>query len=77
MKITVKMHCRWRAVNNESEALGSFASKTWQKATALTCMKKIMKRHGRVKAITTNQLRFNRAAALKDIDNTSKQEVGL
>ncbi|MBJ7484079.1 MAG: IS6 family transposase [Brevundimonas sp.] len=38
-------------------------------------MKKIMKRHGRVKSITTDGLRSYKAA-MKEIGNTSKHEIG-
>ena len=55
--------------------LESFASKTRDKAAALTFMKKTMKRHGRVKAITTDGLRSYKAA-MKEIGNAGKQEIG-
>ncbi|MFN7388657.1 DDE-type integrase/transposase/recombinase, partial [Brevundimonas sp.] len=53
----------------------SFASKTRDKAAALTFMKNLMKRHGRARAITTDRLRSYKAA-MKDIGNTAKQEIG-
>lgn len=52
-----------------------FASKTRDKAAALTFMKKIMKRHGRAKAITTDGFRCYKAA-MKDLGNTAKQDFG-
>ncbi|PZO02372.1 MAG: IS6 family transposase [Alphaproteobacteria bacterium] len=74
-KINGEMYCLWRAVDEEGEVLDSFASKTPDKAAALTFMKKIMKRHGRVKAITTDGLRSCKAA-MNELCNTAKQEVG-
>ncbi len=54
VKINSQMHFLWRAVDHEGEVLESFASKTRDKAVALTFMKKLMKRHGRARAITTD-----------------------
>ena len=62
-------------VRINGEALESFASKTRDKATALTFMKKIMKRHGRAKAITTDGLRSYKDA-MKELGNTAKQVLG-
>ena len=64
-----------RAVDHEGEVLESFASKTRDKAAALTFMKKLMKRRGRAKAITTDGLRSYKAA-MKDLGNTAGQEIG-
>jgi transposase-like protein len=57
VKINGEMHYLWRAVDHEGQVLESFASKTRDKAAALTFMKKLMKRHGRARAITTDGLR--------------------
>ena len=51
----------WRAVDQKGEVLESFASKTRDKPAALKFMKKLMKRHGRAQAVTTDGLRFYRA----------------
>jgi putative transposase len=75
VKINGEMHYLWRAVDQESEVLESFASKTRDKAAALTFMEKLMKRHGRARAITTDGLRSYKAA-MKDLGNAAKQEVG-
>jgi putative transposase len=75
VKINGEMHYLWRAVDHESEVLESFASKTRDKAAALTFMEKLMKRHGRARAITTDGLRSYKAA-MKDLGNAAKQEVG-
>ena len=75
VKINGEMHYLWRAVDQEGEVLESFATKTRDKAAALTFMKKLMKRHGRAKTVTTDGLRSYRAA-MKEIGNADKQEVG-
>jgi putative transposase len=75
VKINGEMHYLWRAVDHEGEVLESFATKTRDKAAALTFMKKLMKRHGRAKGVTTDGLRSYKAA-MKDIGNPDKQEVG-
>ena len=75
VKINGEMHYLWRAVDHEGEVLESFATKTRDKAAALTFMKKLMKRHGRATAVTTDGLRSYKAA-MRDIGNADKQEVG-
>ena len=75
VKINGEMHYLWRAVDQEGEVLESFASKTRDKPAALKFMKKLMKRHGRAKVITTDGLRSYKAA-MKDLGNADKQEVG-
>ena len=75
MKIHGEMHyLRW-AVDHEGEVLESFAGKTRDKPAALMFMKKLMRWHGRAKAITTDGLRSYKAA-MKELGNTEKQEVG-
>lgn len=75
VKINGEMHYLWRAVDHEGEVLESFASKTRDKPAALKFMKKLMKRHGRARVITTDGLRSYRAA-MKDLGNADKQEIG-
>ncbi len=75
VKINGEMHYLWRAVDHEGEVLESFASKTRDEPAALKFMKKLMKRHGRAKAITTDGLRSCKAA-MKELGNAEKQEVG-
>ncbi|MGV9009930.1 IS6 family transposase [Brevundimonas sp.] len=75
VKINGEMHYLWRAVDREGEVLESFASKTRDKPAALKFMKKLMKRHGRAKVITTDGLRSYKAA-MKDLGNAGKQEIG-
>ena len=75
VKINGEMHYLWRAVDHEGEVLESYVTKTRDKAAALTFIKKAMKRHGKPRAITTDGLRSYRAA-LKEIGNADRQEVG-
>jgi putative transposase len=75
VKISGETHYLWRAVDHEGEVLESFATKGRDKATALKFMKKLMKRHGSAKVVTTDGLRSYRAA-MKVIGNAEKQEIG-
>ena len=75
MKINGEMHYLWLAVDHEGEVLESFATKDRDEAAALKFMKKLMKRHGPAKKITTDGLRSYRAA-MRELGNTHKQEVG-
>jgi putative transposase len=75
VKINGEMHYLWRAVDHEGEVLESFATKERDKHAAFTFMRKLMRRHGSAKTITTDGLRSYKAA-MKDIGNADKQEVG-
>ena len=75
VKINGEMHYLWRAVDQESEVLESYVTKTRDKAAALRFMKRALKRHGSPEAITTDGLRSYRAA-LNDLGCGQKQEVG-
>jgi putative transposase len=75
VKIGDEMHYLWRAVDHEGDVLESFATKDRDKAAALKFMKKLMKRHGSAKTITTDGLRSYKAA-MKELGNAHKQEVG-
>ena len=70
-----QMHYLWRAVDHEGEVLESYATKTRDKAAALTFLKKMMKRHDRPKVIVTDRLR-SYGAAMKQIGNPQAQETG-
>ena len=69
------MHYLWRAVDHEGEVLESFASKTRDKAAALTSSRRPWKRHGKPVVTVTDGLRSYRAA-MKEIGNAVDQEVG-
>ena len=62
VKINGEMYYLWRAVDHEGEVLESFVTKARDKAAALKFIKKLMKRHGQVRAIVTDGLRSYRAA---------------
>ena len=75
----VKLTARWsisgaRSIH-EGEVLESYITKTRDKASALTFMKKTLKRHGQVHTITTDGLRSYRAA-MTDLGCEEKQEIG-
>ncbi len=75
VKINGQMHYLWRAVDHEGEVLESFATKERDKKAALSFMKKLMKRHGSAKVITTDGLR-SYGAAMREIGIADRQEVG-
>ena len=75
VKISGQTHYLWRAVDHEGEVLESFATKERDKKAALNFMKKLMKRHGCAKTITTDGLR-SYSAAMKELGIADRQEVG-
>jgi transposase-like protein len=54
VKLNGEMVYLWRAVDQEGKVLERFVTRTRDKGTALTFMKKALKRHGRPEAITTD-----------------------
>ena len=75
VKINGEMHYLWRAVDHEGEVLESYVTKTRDKASALTFIRKAMKRHGRPQAVVTDRLP-SYGAAMKEIGNAERQETG-
>ena len=75
VKLNGEMVYLWRAVDLEGVILESYITKTRDKGAALRFMKKTLKRHGQVAAITTDGLRSYKAA-MTDLGNADKQEVG-
>ena len=75
VKLNGEMVYLWRAVDHEGEILASCITRTRDKNAALTFMKKALKRHGSREKITTDGLASYKAA-MKDLGNTDKQEVG-
>ena len=75
MKINGVQHDLWRAVDHEGEVLESFVTKKRDKAAALKFLKKAMKRYGNPQVIITDRCPSYRAA-MKDIGNQDRQEVG-
>ena len=55
--------------------LGSYITRTRDKAAGLAFMKKALERHGKVDAITTDGLRSYRAA-MNELGCCDKQEIG-
>ena len=64
-----------RAVDHGGEVLESYVTITRDKAAALRFIKKALKRHGSLVAITTDGLRSYRAA-MTELGNIQKQEIG-
>jgi putative transposase len=75
VKLNGEMVYLWRAVDHEGEILESYITKSRDTDAALRFMKKTLKRHGSPAAITTDGLRSYRAA-MKDLGNEAKQEIG-
>ena len=71
VKINGELHYLWRAVDHESEILERFVTKTRDKAAALAFTKKALKRHGSPEVITTDGLKFYRAA-MTELGNANK-----
>ena len=75
VKINGEKHYLWRAVNHKGEVLEAFATRTRDKVAALKFLKKMMKRHGKPRAIVTDKLR-SYGAAMKEIGNVDVRETG-
>ena len=75
VKINGGKHYLWRGVDHEGEVLEAFATRTRDKAAALKFLKKMMKRHGKRRAIVTDRLR-SYGAAMKEIGNAGVHETG-
>ena len=58
----------WRAVDHEGDVLEAFATKTRDEGAALKFLKKMMKRHGKPRAVVTDRLR-SYGAAMNEIGN--------
>src|SRR5579875_463202 len=75
VRVQGEMKYLWRAVDHEGEVLESFVTTERGKAAAFKFMKKLMKRHGCAKTVTTDGLRSYKAA-MKDLGVADSQEVG-
>ena len=75
VRVQGEMQYLWRAVDHEGEVLESFVSKERDKAAALKFMKKLMKRHGCAKAITTDGLRSYKAA-MTELGVSDRRQIG-
>jgi putative transposase len=75
VKVNGEMVYLWRAVDHEGEVLESYVTRTRDKAAALKFMRKMLKRHGKIEAITTDGL-LSYKAAMDALGNAQKQEIG-
>ena len=75
VKINGVQHYLWRAVDHEGEVLESYVTKKRNKDAALKFLRKAMKRYGNPQAIVTDRCP-SYGAAMKDIGNEDRQEVG-
>lgn len=75
VKLNGEIVCLWRAADHEGEILESYLAKARDKKAALTIMKVALKRHGSPETMATDGLRSYRAA-MKDLGDENKQEVG-
>ncbi|MEM9287257.1 MAG: IS6 family transposase [Pseudomonadota bacterium] len=75
VKINGETHYLWRAVDHEGEVLEVYATKKRNKSTALTFLKKAMKRYGNPRTIVTDKLK-SYGAAMREIGNKQRQETG-
>jgi putative transposase len=75
VKVNGEMRYLWRAVDHEGEVLESYVTKERDRAAALRFIRKAMKRHGQVEAITTDGLRSYKAA-MTELGCAQKQRVG-
>jgi putative transposase len=75
VKINGETHYFWRAVDHEGEVLEIFVTKRRDRKSALTFLKRAMKRYGQPKVIMTDRLRSYRAA-MNVIGNAADQECG-
>ena len=75
MKIRGQTHYLRRAVDHDGEVLESFVAKTRDKASALTFMRKAMKRYGNPEIAVTDRCPSYRAA-MRMIGNEARQETG-
>jgi putative transposase len=72
VRINGVQHYLWRAVDHEGEVLEAFVSKARDRKAALTFLRKLMKRHGRVDELATDKLR-SYGAALKELGASGLQ----
>lgn len=73
VKINGVQHYLWRPFNHEGKVLESYVTKTRNKQTALTFLKKAMKRYSNPQVTAIDRVR-SYGAAMKDIGNVDRQE---
>jgi putative transposase len=75
VKINSARHYLWWAVDQDSEILESFVTKTRDKKAALKFIRKTLKRYGRPQNLVTEKLRSYRAA-MREIGAADLQVTG-
>lgn len=75
VKLNGEMVYLWRAVDHEGEILESYVTKKRDKSSALTFMKKALKRHGQAETIVTDGLK-SYTAAMRELGNLDRREMG-
>ena len=75
VKVNGKLCYLWRAVDHEGEVLDRVVTAKRDKAAAVKFLKRIMKKYGRPRKITTDGLRAY-SAAMREVGNGDRQEVG-
>ncbi len=75
VQINGETHYLWRAVDHEGEVLEVYATKRRDRRTALSFLKRAMKRYGRPSEVVTDRLRSYRAA-MKILGNVERQVCG-
>ena len=75
VKINGKLCHLWRAVDHEGEVLETVVTAKRDKAAALKSLKRIMKKYGRPRIVVIDGL-CSYLAAMKEIGNADRQEVG-
>jgi putative transposase len=75
VKINGKLRYLWRAVDHEGEVLDSVVTVKRDKAAALKCLKRTMRKYGRPRSVVTDGL-CSYSAAMKEIGSADRHEVG-
>src|SRR5208337_4978961 len=75
VKINGKLCYLWRAVDHGGEVLETVVTAKRDKATALKCLKRIMKKYGRPLSVVTDGL-SSYSAAMSEIGNVDRHKVG-
>ena len=75
MRINGETYYLWRAVDDEGEVLGVFATKRRNRKAALQFLMRAMKRYGQPKVFVTDRVRSYRVA-MNVIGNAADQECG-
>ena len=75
VNINGERHYLWRAVDHEGEVLEAFVSRRRDRKAAVKFLRKLLTRHGPVKAIVTDKLR-SYGAAMRELGAANLQQTG-